>query len=149
MNPLDRLALSDLVHRYAAGVDDRRFADVAALFADDATLTTPDPPRTLEPVVVHRGRTEIERAIASVAQTDRTVHAIGGEIYSTATQYMRGRITCIAHHFTSSDGKATDIVWFLRYDDEYVCTDARWRFKSRALTIDAIERQPVPRLRGT
>lgn len=148
MNPADRLALSDLVHRYAAGVDDRRFADVAALFADAATLTTPDPPRALTPVVVHRGRSEIEQAIATVAQTERTVHAIVGEIYTMTTESAHGRITCIAHHFTRSDDAVTDFAWFLRYDDEYLRTDAGWRFKSRALTIDAIETRPVPRLRG-
>ena len=34
LDAVDRLALSDLVHRYAASMDDRRFKDVIALFAD-------------------------------------------------------------------------------------------------------------------
>ena len=34
----DRAALSDLVHRYAAGVDDRQFDSVAKLFTDTAEL---------------------------------------------------------------------------------------------------------------
>lgn len=160
MNAADRLALSDLVHRYAAGVDDRRFAEVVDLFADDATLAAPDPPRTLEPPVVHHGRAEIEQAVGSVARTERTVHAIVGEIYTAAGQptLARGRIACIAHHFTSDDQqvtdvdeplarRATDVAWYLRYDDEYVRTDAGWRFRSRTLTIDAIEARPVRRLR--
>ncbi len=150
MNPDDRLALSDLVHRYAAGVDDRRFAEVVELFGEDATLTVPDPPRTLEPDLVRRGRSEIEEAVASVAQTERTVHAIVGETYTAALQKgrARGRIACIAHHFTRDDEHVTDVAWYLRYDDEYVRTDAGWRFARRTLTIDAIETRPVRRLRS-
>ena len=41
----DRLALADLVHLYAAAVDDRRFEDVVELFTDTAELRLPDPPR--------------------------------------------------------------------------------------------------------
>jgi hypothetical protein len=46
----DRLALSDLVHLYAAAVDDRRFGDVVRLFTETAELRLPDPPRVLDPV---------------------------------------------------------------------------------------------------
>ena len=46
----DRLALADLVHLYAAAVDDRRFDDVVELFTDTAELRLPDPPRSLDPV---------------------------------------------------------------------------------------------------
>jgi 3-phenylpropionate/cinnamic acid dioxygenase small subunit len=150
VNSDDRLALSDLVHRYAAGVDDRRFAEVVELFAGDATLTVPDPPRTLEPDVVRHGRSEIEEAVTGIARTERTVHAIVGETYTAATQTgrARGRIAGVAHHFTRDDEHVTDVAWYLRYDDEYVRTDAGWRFLSRTLTIDAIETRPVRRLRA-
>jgi 3-phenylpropionate/cinnamic acid dioxygenase small subunit len=37
----DRAALSDLVHRYAANVDDRQFEAVAELFTGTAELTVP------------------------------------------------------------------------------------------------------------
>ena len=43
----DRAALSDVVHRYAAGVDDRQFDSVAKLFTVTAELTLPDPPAAL------------------------------------------------------------------------------------------------------
>ena len=149
MNPADRFALSDLVHRYAAGVDDRDFSAVVDLFVEDATLTVPDPPRTLEPAVVHKGRTEIGHAVGSVAGTERSVHAIVGETYTAATESTgaSGRIVCIANHFIRDDEQVTNVAWYLRYDDEYLRTEAGWRFFSRALTIDAIETRPVRRLR--
>jgi hypothetical protein len=147
LDAVDRLALSDLVHRYAAGMDDRRFEEVVALFANDATLSLPDPPRSLEPTAVHRGLGEIERAIGAVAAAVRTHHAVVGEVYTTEPDGARGRISCIAHHWTRHDEKVTDVVWHLRYDDEYVRTETGWRFRGRTLTIDAIETRPVRRLR--
>jgi 3-phenylpropionate/cinnamic acid dioxygenase small subunit len=147
----DRLALSDLVHRYAAGVDDREFDSVTALFVDFGRLVTPDPPRSLEPVTTHEGRTAIAGAVAAVAAVQRTRHAIVGEVYSAGSEpgYASGRIACVAHHWNSRDEHVTDVVWHLRYDDEYVLTDGGWRFVSRTLTIDAIEARPVRRLRQT
>jgi alkanesulfonate monooxygenase SsuD/methylene tetrahydromethanopterin reductase-like flavin-dependent oxidoreductase (luciferase family) len=61
--------------------------------------------------------------------------------------YALGRITCIAHHWTVSDRQASDLVWHLRYDDEYLRKRAGWRIHGRALTINAIETRPVRRLR--
>jgi hypothetical protein len=58
-----------------------------------------------------------------------------------------GRISCEAHHWTVSEDRVTDLVWHLRYDDEYRHTPAGWRFHGRALTINAIETRPVRRLR--
>jgi hypothetical protein len=41
----------------------------------------------------------------------------------------------------------TDLVWHLRYDDEYLRTPSGWRIHGRALTINAIETRPVRHLR--
>jgi hypothetical protein len=150
LNAFDRLALSDLVHLYASAVDDRRFDDVVELFTDTAELRLPDPPRSLEPVHRHHGREGVRQAVAAVEAVSRTEHAIVGEVYAAAddNNYALGRITCIAHHWSESDGKFTDLVWHLRYDDEYMRTRHGWRIHGRALTINAIETRPVRRLRG-
>jgi hypothetical protein len=150
LNAFDRLALSDLVHLYASAVDDRRFDDVVELFTDTAELRLPDPPRSLEPVRRHHGHGGVREAVAAVANVSRTEHAIVGEVYAAAddSDYALGRITCIAHHWTVADERITDLVWHLRYDDEYLRTRAGWRIHGRALTINAIETRPVRRLRG-
>jgi hypothetical protein len=147
VKPSHRLALSDLVHRYAAGVDDRRFEEVVELFADDATLSVPDPPASLDPANTHRGHDEIRQAVEAVAVAARTQHAIVGEVYTETKAGARGRISCIAHHWSHRDEHIVDMAWHIRYDDEYVRTAAGWRFGSRTLTIDAIETRPVRRLR--
>ena len=150
LNAFDRLALGDLVHLYASAVDDRRFDDVVELFTDTAELRLPAPPRSLEPVSRHHGHDGVRAAMAAVAAVARTEHAIVGEVYAAADDrnYALGRITCIAHHWTVTDGTITDLVWHLRYDDEYMRTGAGWRIHGRALTINAIETRPVRRLRG-
>lgn len=148
----DRLAVADLVHLYASAVDDRRFDDVAELFTETAELRLPDPPRSLEPVRRHHGRDGVRAAmsaLASSSQVARTEHAIVGEVYAAGGEanYALGRIACIAHHWTIADNTVTDLVWHLRYDDEYMRTPAGWRIHGRALTINAIETRPVRRLR--
>ncbi|MGX9672774.1 nuclear transport factor 2 family protein [Mycobacterium sp. HM-7] len=144
----DRLALTDLVHRYAAAVDDRRFDDVVELFTSTAELILPDPPRALDPVRPELGHEGVRAAMATLSGVARTQHEIVGEVYTDAADHARGRITCVAHHWTrGADSDLTDLVWHLRYDDEYVQTDDRWRIRRRALTLNAIETRPVRRLR--
>jgi hypothetical protein len=149
LNASDRLALTDLVHLYASAVDDRRFDDVVQLFTDTAELRLPDPPRSLEPVRHHHGRDGVRSAMAALAAVTRTEHAIVGEVYAAGydADYALGRITCIAHHWTVDDDQITDLVWHLRYDDEYLRTRVGWRIHGRALTINAIETRPTRRLR--
>jgi hypothetical protein len=146
----DRLALADLVHLYAAAVDDRRFDDVVELFTETAELRLPNPPHQLDPVGVQHGRNGVRAAMNALAGVDGTEHAIVGEVYAASSEpdYALGRITCIAHHWSQGDGQPTDLVWHLRYDDEYLRTKAGWRINGRALTINAIETRQVRRLRG-
>ena len=146
----DRAALTDLVHRYAADIDDRRFDSVADLFTEDAELTLPDPPTTLEPVHRHRGRAAIRDAAATVAATIRTQHAVVGEVYDAGPRpgTARGRIACVAHHWIQHGDQLRDVTWHLRYDDEYQCIETKWRIRNRALTIDAIDNRQVRQVRG-
>lgn len=144
-----RLALTDLVHLYAAAVDDCRFDDVAELFTDTAELRLPDPPRSLLPVRHLHGRDGVRTAMQGLEAMARTEHAIVGEVYAegATADHALGRITCIAHHWSVVDGQVSDLVWHLRYDDEYLLGRSGWRIHGRALTINAIETRPVRRLR--
>jgi hypothetical protein len=149
LGPAERAALADLVHRYAAGVDERQFDVVTGLFTETAELVLPDAPVELNPVRLHRGHSAVGAAIAAVAATIRTQHGIVGEVYDAGprSDQARGRIACIAHHWTQHDDQLTDVVWHLRYDDDYLRTDAGWRFARRALTLNAIETRPMRRVR--
>lgn len=149
LDTTDRARLADLVHRYAAYIDDRQFDRAASLFSDDAELMLPDPPTTLEPVGGHRGRAAIGDALAAVGATIRTRHEIVGEVYDVGPRpgTAQGRIAGVAHHWVEHDDQIRDVVWFLRYSDEYQHVDTDWRIHRRSLTIDAIETRPVRAVR--
>jgi hypothetical protein len=146
----DRAALSDLVHRYAARVDDRQFDLAVDLFTPDAELILPDPPAILEPIRRQHGHVAIRAAITAVASTIRTQHAIVGEVYDSDARsgVARGRIVCAAHHWVRHEEQTRDVTWHLRYEDEYRRTaDAKWRICRRALMIDAIDTRPIRQVR--
>lgn len=132
--------IHDLVHRYAARVDDRDFAGVTALFVPDGILVVPDPPAVLDPVLEHVGRAAIEESMTALNGLVRTFHAIVGEVIDGD----RGRIACVAHHVLD---EKTDLVWHLRYLDEYASTDEGWRIARRELHLDLIEVRPLKRTR--
>ena len=148
MSTADRLALTDLVHRYAAHVDDGLFDRAAALFAETAELVVPNPPEHLGPTVHYRGQAGVLDALAPLRGLTRTRHEIVGEVYELGAGTATGRIACVAHHWTrGADAAVTDLVWHLRYDDQYVQTGDGWRIRRRALTLNAIETRPVRRIR--
>jgi hypothetical protein len=149
LSATDRAALGDLVHRYAAYVDDRQFESITTLFTETAELSVPEPPDALEPLHSHRGHGAIAAAVAAVGAVTRTEHAIVGEVYDDggAPGTARGRVACIAHHWSPRGDDVVDVVWHLRYDDDYRLTDGGWRISRRALTINAIETRPARRLR--
>lgn len=135
----DRLELSDLVHRYAAYVDARQFDDVARLFTSTAEFALPKPPDRLTPVVRYHGRDGVLAAMAPLAGITRTHHGIVGEVYSDGPDgNATGSIVGVAHHWTTKGHEISDVVWYLRYADEYRRTTDGWRISLRALTIDAI-----------
>lgn len=138
-----RSELSDLVHRYAALVDARRWEDVAALFTEDAVLMVPEPPRTLEPAVPR----DVREAMRALEGTLRTVHEVLGEVYDETPDGARGVVRGVAHHLVERDTGPVDLAWRLRYDDTYRRTPAGWRFARRALTIDVVEVRPVQKVR--
>jgi hypothetical protein len=68
----------------------------------------------------------------------KTFHAIVGEVYDGTS----GRIACVAHHVIKPD---LDLVWHVRYADDYAQVDDRWLFARRELTIELIETRPLKR----
>ena len=127
--------LAQLVHRYAAAVDDG--AGVGDLFTADGVLVVPDPPEVLDPVVEHVGRDAIQAATTGLP---RTFHAVVGTVFDAD----RGRIACVAHHVVKPD---LDLVWHVRYADRYARVDGQWLIARRELTIDLVETRPLKRSR--
>ncbi|MER6763756.1 MULTISPECIES: nuclear transport factor 2 family protein [Amycolatopsis] len=144
-------ALHDLVHRYAARVDERDFAGVARLFGEPGdpgepgVLVLPDPPREFGPVHEHRGPEAVAAALSVLDEVPLTAHGITGAVFDPGDDpaTARGRITCVAHHVTRRDGRFADAVWHLRYLDRYAKIGGEWRFARREVHLDLIGTREV------
>lgn len=152
MTDPDLAAARELAHRYAAAVDEGRVEDAVALFTPDAVLHLPDPPRRLEPVVAHQGHAGIRSALGTVLSLRATLHEITGQVLDPIDagpdrrRRIRGRTTCAAHHFLEARDEATaasDLLWRVRYDDEYVEHPGGWLIASRRMTVVAVGLYPL------
>jgi hypothetical protein len=141
----DRAALTDLVHRYAAGVDDRDLSAVAGLFCADGVLVVPGDPVGLTSSTVHAGRESVESALQQVRALPATMHAIVGLVIEPGTgpDEASGRAACIAHHVVARHDGARDETWHVVYRDRYRRTSVGWRIARRELQVQFVERRPV------
>ena len=131
----------ELAAAYAAAVDARDWAALADLFVEDAVLVTPDPPRSLDPVVESRGREQIVATIRRVEAFAATEHRVGSTDWEGDDATATGRTTGEAHHHVDG-AEPHSWVWYVEYRDEVVRTGAGWRFTTRALTVSRIEKRP-------
>jgi ketosteroid isomerase-like protein len=144
----DRSALADLAHRYAAYADARAVDRVVGLFTDDAVLVVPEPPRTLEPDLERHGPDGVRETLGALQHAVRTFHEVVGEVYDGGASPDRaeGAVAAVIHHVIDRDGSLTDLVWHVRYADEYRRTCEGWRISRRAVTIELVETRPVQRV---
>lgn len=138
----DRLELVGLVSAYAAAVDGRDWEALGTLFVDEAVLVTPDPPRSLAPVVESHGREAILATIGAVASFACTLHHLTGSTWSTLGEYALGRTTGTAHH-VEAGAQPRSWVWHVVYADAFTRTDLGWRIARRELTVRMIEARPM------
>jgi ketosteroid isomerase-like protein len=132
----DRLAISDLVHAYAQGVDRRDPEAVGSLFAEDGTFVAYATPGTTEATTRSEGRAEIIRAIGMVKHYRQTTHTIGNHLAMIDGDHATGETRCVAYHVLGEDGNEKLMVWHIRYLDTYTRTLDGWRFAERVLRVD-------------
>jgi hypothetical protein len=149
-----RWALEGLSTAYAAAVDDRDGDRLAALFVADGELVVPRYPDDLSPCVTRAGHAALRRVPEGLARYDRTFHVVTNHSYEVDGDRARGRVSCVAHHISTegvSTGGAgpgavgTDVVWYIRYADDYRRGDGIWRFTRRELHLQWVESRPVDR----
>ena len=139
----DRLAISDLVHAYAQGVDRRDADAVAALFAPDGTFVAYATPGATEPTSRSRGQAEIAKAIGTARYYRQTTHTIGNHLATVAGDRATGETRCVAYHVLGDEGTETLLVWHIRYLDVFARTQDGWRFEDRELRVDLVTDQPL------
>jgi hypothetical protein len=123
----DRLAIQDLIARYAVVVDGRDFAALDELFTPDARIdfTAFGGPSGTP--------AEIKTFLAdSLGIFSRTQHLMGLPVISVDGDHARARTPC-TNPMVLPDSDGTTKVWLigLWYDDELARTETGWRFTSR------------------
>jgi SnoaL-like protein len=141
VNVEERIALRELVDRYASAVDGRRLDEVAGLFAEDGTLFVHGPTDEVEARRVYAGRSEIRRALDGLGRFRSTHHLVGGHLVSLDGDRMTGETYCQASHVYDTDEGPRIYVLTIRYQDTYV-HDGRWRFAERRERVDWAEDRP-------
>jgi ketosteroid isomerase-like protein len=151
----DRLAIADLVHAYAQGIDRQDVDAVASLFSEDALFVAYAEPGATEPTTSRRGREKIHRSIeGGLRQYRATVHTIGNHLATVGGDggggdgdgdgdRATGETRCVAYHVLGEEGAETLMVWHLRYLDEYLRTTEGWRISERVLRVDVVTYQPL------
>ncbi|WP_183407134.1 nuclear transport factor 2 family protein [Nocardioides marmorisolisilvae] len=133
----------DLVTAYAAAVDARDWVALADLFVEDGALITPDPPRSLEPVIASIGRDAIVATVRKVEGFAGTDHVVDSTHWQVDGSAASGLTIGQAHHHVDGP-EPHSWVWYVEYRDDAVRTEAGWRFATRRLTLARIEKQPRP-----
>ena len=90
----------------------------------------------------------VHAALSAVLDLRATVHEITGQVLEPiGAGNARGRVSCAAHHFLDRPGASgeehSDLVWRVRYDDEYAVREGRWCIAARSMTVIAVGLSPV------
>lgn len=135
----DRVALRELVDRYASGVDHRDSAAVAALFTEDGVLAIHLPGEDT-PRRTHRGRTAIAATMDGLRRFRVTSHVVANQLLEVGDDdRATGETYCTAHHvYDTDDGPRMYVMW-IRYEDTFVRVDGRWLVAERRLRTDITE----------
>ena len=144
----DAVAIRALVEAYAAGVDARRYRDVAELFTEAGLLATssgPGEPATRETV----GRDAIARALHGLDRYEVTLHVVANHLARPRADHATAVTGCIAHHLErAADGSCADRILGIRYADLLERRAGAWAFARREVQVLWEERRPVERGRG-
>ncbi len=141
----DRVVLFDLSIRYAAAADSRDGDAFAELFEPEAELMVPAYPNELRPVVRRSGQAALRRIPEALRGYVVTFHQVSNPSFRIEGDDAQGTVQCVAHHLTGQPGGegATDLVWFIRYEDSYRRRDGSWRFRRRVLHLQWVEQHRV------
>ena len=131
----DRLALRELVDRYALIPDDRDYALVDRIFSEDAVLVG----RGFE----LRGREQIRKGMRKIERYSATLHCVHNQLVEIDGDEARGTTYCVANHLHEVDGRPFKLDWGIRYRDRYRRGPDGWRIERRELELIWAQELPL------
>lgn len=123
----DRIALRELVERYARIPDDRAYGLVDEIFCADATLSGPG--------FELCGHDAIRAAMQSIEQYSATLHCVHNHLVEVRGDEAVGETWCVANHLHEVDGQPRKLDWGIRYRDRYRREAGGWRIAHRELRL--------------
>ena len=140
----DRLAIRELVERYAHCADRRDANGQMALFSADTHFVVYMDAKDPAPSMELHSREALAPVFADLNQYAATMHFVGQSTISTLSgDRARGEAYCIAHHLTIDGEKRRMMVAYLRYLDSFAKVDGAWLFAERLLYVDWIEQRGI------
>lgn len=138
----DEALIRDLAVRYAHAVDQNEPALLEALFEPEGVIEGPG--------FRMQGLEEIRRIPAMLKSIySITWHVLHQQLVTVSGDEANSETHAIANHLTETgDGKATNLVWHIRYRDRLRRTGGTWRFAHRLVTLDWAETRAVSMARN-
>jgi SnoaL-like domain len=132
----DRLAISELVDRYAYCADRRDATGQMALFTSDTHFVVYMDAKSATPTQELHGRESLAPVFENLNSYKVTTHFIGQSTIQLDGSRATGVSYCLAHHVTARDGKQTVMVASIRYLDTFAKQGGKWYFAERKLMVD-------------
>lgn len=139
-----REELRELAFRYALAVDGCDADALIDLFTADGSVGGMD-----ASVPSFQGSADLRLMIAQVdASFDRTMHNVYNQVFEIepGASTASGETYCLASHIIDApDGTWQILEMAIRYKNDYVHEDSRWKFRRRRLDVQWIETRPAQR----
>ncbi|WP_078324560.1 nuclear transport factor 2 family protein [Mycobacteroides salmoniphilum] len=140
----DRLAIQDLVARYASAADSRDVDTLVGLFSTDAELVRPPALLRRGDSAALQGRQAIaDSIVAALAPLHATYHLLGQQSAIVNGDTATGEVYCMAHHIYLRGDEHRDNVLAVRYLDTYERGPTGWVFTRREPVVVFSEDRPV------
>src|ERR1700722_3191801 len=140
----DRLAIRELVERYAHCADRRDASGQMSLFISDTHFVVYMNAQDPKPSMELHSREELAPVFADLNQYAATMHFLGQTTILTLTpDRATGETYCMPHHLTIKDGTRRLMIAALRYTDTFVKIDGSWLFEERKLYVDWLEERAL------
>jgi len=135
----DRLAIRELIDRYAHCADRRDAKGQMSLFTTDTNFIVFMDSQKAEPTYELKGRESLAPVFDNLNIYQATTHFNGQSTISIDGNTATGESYCIAHHLTVTEDKRTLMIASIRYLDIFSKQDGAWLFAERKLMVDWTE----------
>ena len=141
---VDWMAISRTIARYGRLADQRRSADMAALFVPDGRMLV-FRPRASEPAESPAGRDQLIAAFDALAAFVATSHVLAPSDIEIEGDLARAHTYCMSHHISETPEGRVRFTLADRYEDTLVRVGASWLFRERRKCTDWTEEAPLRR----